>query len=127
MTRPQRDALPSGREEMSREVRGEFLMPCRRDEMLPSNVDEMSKALSTKGGRVKECKPECHFILHQGDLNASSPQNYPMEGRGKECKPKCRFILPQGDPNTSPSQNLYRKLHMSPKSNTQNVAMAGNA
>ncbi len=53
MMRPQCDTLPSGRDEMSGEVHGEFLMPSRRDEPLPSDVDEMSKVLSTKGGRVK--------------------------------------------------------------------------
>ncbi len=76
---------------------------------------------------MKECKPECRFILHQGDLNASSLQKYLMEGKGKECKPECRFILPQGDPNASSSQSLYRQLHTSPGSDAQNVAMAGDA
>ncbi len=99
---------------MSGDVHGEFLTPFRRDEMFPSDVDKMHNVLSTKGGRVKECKPECHFILHEGDPNASSPQKYSMEGRGKECKPECHFILPQGDPNASSSQSLYRQLHISP-------------
>ncbi len=102
-------------------------MPSRRDEIFPSDVDEMCKVLNTKGGRVKECKPKCHFILHQGDPNASSLQKYFMEVRGKECKPECHFILPQGDPNTSSSQNLYRQLHPSSGNDAQNIVMAGDA
>ncbi len=126
-TRPQCNASPSGRDEMSEEVHGEFLMPSRRDEMLPSDVDEMSNVLSFTEGRVKEGQTRVLHTFTKVNMSASPSQMYPMEGRVREGQTHVPQTVAKANPSTSPLQKLYGKLHTSPKSDVQNVAMNRNA
>ncbi len=71
--------------------------PSREDEMKPSKGDKLN-------GRL-----------------------YPMEGRVREGQTRVPQTFTKVNLSASPSQKLYRRLHTSPKSNAQIIAMNGNA